>query len=323
MISTSCADRPSPQKRNEAPHRDGDILVSLIVSTRNRGSVLGPFLASLDEISTNHPWELVIVDNASTDETWAVLSQFAEQTALNVKLLREPGHSSAHTGRRAGSYAKNAAIRAARGEILCFTDDDCYPRPDFIDAVVQVFAENDVGFIGGQVLLFDPEDAHVCTTSRTADARFAPGGLITTGEIQGACMAVRREVLAQIGLFDTAFGAGASLKGAEDCDLIDRASLAGWSGGFFLAPAVYHHHRRRGEGAAKITASYDYSRGALYSKLLIKNRGRRRDILKAWYWDTFSRCWSSSRGLVKTWREMCGAGHYALSYARSTEARLT
>jgi GT2 family glycosyltransferase len=128
-------------------------------------------------------------------------------------------------------------------------------------------------------------------------------------------MAFRREVFTQVGLFDLSFGAGAPLKGGEDCEFVARACFGGWSGGFFPGPVVYHHHRRRGRAAVEILRGYDYSRGAYFAKLLIRQRERRRLILKYWYWDTFARCASSSRALSKAWREVCGACRYAVSYA--------
>lgn len=288
-------------------------LVSLIICTRNRAPLLGPCLESLTQISTRVPWELVIVDNGSTDDTWAVLSDFAPLPRVKFKLVREPHPGLAH--------ARNTGIRAATGEILCFTDDDCYPRPDLIDCVLKVFRENDIGFMGGQVLLHDPEDEPVSITSRTGRAFFPAGQFITTGDIQGACMAFRREVFDKAGLFDTAFGAGAPLKGAEDCEMVARASFAGWNGGFFTEPVVRHHHRRRAAGALEITRSYDYSRGALFAKLLLKHPRHRWGVLKNWYWNTplFRR--PSRQSLTKLWRELCGACRYAVSYSWSTHER--
>jgi glycosyltransferase involved in cell wall biosynthesis len=288
-------------------------VISLIVCTRNRGALLAACLASLRQIDSSTAWELVIVDNGSTDETWALLSDFAPPPGVRMRLLREP--------RTGLAQARNTGVRAASGEILCFTDDDCYPRPDLIDSVARVFEENDIGFMGGQVLLHDPNDEPVSITSRTGRALFPAGELITTGDIQGACMAFRREVFDKTGLFDTAFGAGAPLRGAEDCEMVARASFAGWNGGFFIEPVVSHHHRRRAQGARQITRSYDYSRGALFAKLLIKHPRHRWGVLKNWYWNTplFRR--PSPRTVAKLWRELRGACRYAISYSWWTHGR--
>jgi glycosyltransferase involved in cell wall biosynthesis len=288
------------------------IQISLIICTRNRAKLLGPCLASLQKIATRHPWELIIVDNGSNDETWALLTDFAKRS--DARLLREP--------RPGLARARNAGVRAASGKILCFTDDDCYPQPDFLDAVATVFEENEIGYMGGQVLLHDPEDEPVCITSRTCRALFPSGDFITTGEVQGACMAFRREVFDNIGLFDTAFGAGGPLEGAEDCEMVARASFAGWNGGFFIEPIVHHHHRRRAEGAAQIARSYDYSRGAFFAKLLLKHPHRRALVLKNWFWNTPVFWRPSKRACIKLWRELRGAGRYAVAYSRSADVQV-
>jgi glycosyltransferase involved in cell wall biosynthesis len=297
-LSAGARSRPRPGRRPQ---------VSLILSTRDRAAFLPPCLDSLEAIRTSSDWELIIVDNGSTDDTWFVLQGFVRRTRLKVKLLREPTPGLAH--------ARNTGVRAATGDVLCFTDDDCYPAPDFIDAVANVFEENDVGFMGGQIRLHDPNDAPVCITTRTEQALFPAGSFITTGEIHGACMAFRREVFDDIGLFDTAFGAGAPLKGAEDCEFVARACFAGWNGGFFPEPVIYHHHRRRGDGAVQITRSYDYSRGAFFAKLLLKHARFRPLVLKTWYWDTPVLWRPSRRVLQKLWREAMGAAHYLVAHA--------
>jgi glycosyltransferase involved in cell wall biosynthesis len=286
--------------------------VSLIMSTRDRGHFLSPCLESLEAIRSNCPWQLVIVDNGSKDETWSVLQAFASRTHLDVKILQE---------RRPGlSFARNAGVRAASSAILAFTDDDCYPQPDFIDAVARVFAESDVGFMGGRILLYDPDDAPVSITTRTERAVFPAGAFIATGEVQGACMAFRREVFQQVGLFDTAFGAGGPLKAAEDTEMVARACFAGWSGGFFPEAVIRHHHRRRREGAARITSIYDYSRGAFFAKLLLKYPRFRRTVLQAWYWDTPVLRRPTRRHLLKFWRELRGAASYLLGHALRASA---
>lgn len=285
--------------------------LSLVISTRDRAEFLQPFLASLEKIATRQPWELIIVDNGSVDETWVLLARFASRAPTRIALVREP--------RPGLSHARNAGVRATAGEIVCFTDDDCYPRPDFVDSVLEVFEDADIGFMGGQILLHDPEDAPVCITTRTSRLLFASGEFITTGEIQGACMAFRREVFSDIGLFDTAFGAGGPLKGAEDCEMVARACFAGWNGGFFTEPVIYHHHRRRGEGAAKITWSYDYSRGAFFAKLLLRYPRYRYLILRHWHWVTPIFWRPSQRAFIKFWRELRGACRYALLYSWSAQ----
>lgn len=300
--------RATPPRSQDAP------AVSLIVCTRDRGPRLPAFLESLERVRSSQPWEAVIVDNGSTDMTWARLTAFAARSRHDVRLVSEPTPGL--------SAARNTGVRAARGGILAFTDDDCYPSPDLIDAVAAAFADPRLGFMGGQVLLFDPADAPVCITGETRRADFPPGVLISTGRIQGACMAFRREVFAAVGLFDPAFGAGAPLKGAEDCDMVARAGYAGWAGAFVPEAKVFHHHRRRGGAAAAIHRDYDLARGAWFAKLLLRTPGRRLQILRHWAWDTPLVHRPSPRVLGKAWRELRGAGRYLLGHAWAGTPRL-
>src|SRR4051794_34223661 len=110
----------------------------MIVCTRNRALRLPRFLsavAGLDPVPFG--WELLIVDHASTDDTGRVIQEFAASTAVPVRAL--------HATAGALSHAKNKAIAAARGQILAFTDDDCYPRSDYLLALADVFQRHDVG----------------------------------------------------------------------------------------------------------------------------------------------------------------------------------
>jgi glycosyltransferase involved in cell wall biosynthesis len=92
--------------------------VSLIVCTRNRAARLADFVACVASLDAPPGgWELVLVDNASTDSTPLLLEQFAKSAPFSVQCVHAPlpGLSS----------ARNAGLARARGDILAFTDDDC------------------------------------------------------------------------------------------------------------------------------------------------------------------------------------------------------
>jgi glycosyltransferase involved in cell wall biosynthesis len=94
------------------------MLVTAIVCTHDRARSLEQTLASLEGIVVpqGQLWELVVVDNASRDETPAVLRRMSGR--LPMQAVREP---------RVGlSAARNTAVRAARGDLLLFTDDDVH-----------------------------------------------------------------------------------------------------------------------------------------------------------------------------------------------------
>ena len=94
--------------------------VSLVVSTRNRAEQLSGALRYFDRISAKASWEVIFVNNGSTDATANILTEFAQTSANNVTLVDEPIPGL--------SAARNAGCRHAFGNVVAFTDDDCYPH---------------------------------------------------------------------------------------------------------------------------------------------------------------------------------------------------
>src|SRR5215469_15154378 len=98
--------------------------ISLIICTRDRCHQLAHCLEAVRCIICDRPWELIVVDNGSTDETADVVREFITTNKIRANYLFE--------GMLGKSNGLNTAIKAASGEILAFTDDDCYPAPDFL-----------------------------------------------------------------------------------------------------------------------------------------------------------------------------------------------
>lgn len=175
--------------------------VSLIVCTRNRAARLPEFLARLAALDAPAGgWELVLVDNASTDNTPILVDEFARGAPFPVRCV--------HAAVPGLARARNAGLAHARGDILAFTDDDCYPQRDYLKALVEVFDERRVGFVGGRVVLHDPGDAQVCVLDVPTALEIAPRSFVRPGLIHGSNMAVAREVARAIGEFDPLLGAG-------------------------------------------------------------------------------------------------------------------
>lgn len=248
-------------------------LVSVVIATRNRARFLDEALRSYERITTALPWDLIVVDNGSTDDTAKVLAAFGARTALPFRALSEP--------LPAASRARNAGWHAASGAIVALTDDDCYPRPDYIDRIAECFADPAVAYLGGRIELHDPLDAPVTLQLRDTPQAVPAGGFIKAGLLHGANMAVRRSVLEATGGFDIALGAGTRFF-CEDLDLLSRASAAGFAGGYDPRFVVAHHHRRRDPVEVEaLRHGYDIGRGAYYAKCLCDPR--RRGGLLGWW----------------------------------------
>ena len=240
-------------------------MISVIICTRNRAAQLARCLRHVDLIRTDTPWELIVVDNGSTDRTADVLGEFARRARFPVRIVSEPVAGLAR--------ARNAGLRAARGEILVFTDDDCYVRADFIDRHRELFDDPALGFAGGRILLHDPEDYPLTIIESEEEQIFPLGRPVPCGIVQGANMAIRRRALEQAGSFDLRFGPGTPFL-AEDWDMQTRVAAAGWAGGYFPGPTVSHHHGRKRKQAKAQMRGYNMGSGAVCLKLLADPRTR-------------------------------------------------
>jgi len=237
--------------------------LSLIVCTRDRCRQLARCLQAVRNIAPARRWELIVVDNNSTDDTAAVVEGFAAVAPMPVRYVFEPrpGLGNAH----------NAGLRIAEGEILAFTDDDCYPAADFVDRVCSSFSKDrPIGYISGRIMLHDRADHPITVNESLTPRRFPGGSFIQTGDVQGANMAFRKRALLSIGRFDPLFGPG-SWFNAEDVDAAGCASAVGWKGQYRPDVVVWHHHGRKAFEAPCMAKSYAIGRGAYHMKLLLRS----------------------------------------------------
>ena len=117
---------------------------SVIIATYNRAEELVKTLESLKSLESNGPWEEIIVDNNSSDNTRDVVTERIESFPVPLHYLMEK-----EQGR---SGALNAGIRVAQGEILAITDDDVR-----VDALWLLNAERELerlgcDYLGGKAL---------------------------------------------------------------------------------------------------------------------------------------------------------------------------
>lgn len=291
--------------------KQSGIELTFIVATRNRVHALKEALPRFESMSSARRWELVLVDNGSTDETPTAIREFTVSSTCSVKSVREE--------RPGVSRARNAGLKASEGSIVCFTDDDCYPDPDLPVRILEVFDANQaLGFLGGRVLLWDPEDLPITIQVSEERTRFPEGSFIVPGVIHGANMSVRRDLLIEVGGFDERLGPGSLVPAGEDCDLVSAISAAGYQGIYEPSAVVYHHHRRRSaEEGRRLLSQYDLGRGAYYVKCLLDSR-RRGGAARQWYWQAraaVSALPSDRSRLASLVREVHGASKYLLSRA--------
>jgi GT2 family glycosyltransferase len=218
-------------------------------------------------MSFSLPWELIVVDNGSTDGTDAVLEEFSRSFGETLRVLHEPRLGLAH--------ARNRGLSVASGEVVAFTDDDCYPARTWLARIHDCFAEHPaLGFLGGQIRLYDDADLPLTILLVEDRMEYSPPSFIRPGAIQGANMAFRRRALEEIGGFDVRLGAGTAFP-CEDIDAVARVSSAGWHGAYDPRPLVFHHHGRRSPDEVRtLYRSYLRGAGAHYAKCLADRRLR-------------------------------------------------
>jgi len=238
--------------------------VSLIICSRNRRQQLARCLDSIRRITFDRGWELIIVDNGSTDGTATVVSEFINTSDVRALYVFEPASGK--------SNGLNASLKIANGEILAFTDDDCYVASDFLSRVWSAFADPSVGYIGGRIMLHDPADHPITINESVIPTIFPARSFVCAGSIQGANMAFRRRVLLDIGGFDPLFGPGALFPAAEEIEAVSRASAMGWMGEYNPEVVVRHHHHRKAADAAALWKCYAIGIGAFHMKLLVNGQ---------------------------------------------------
>jgi glucosyl-dolichyl phosphate glucuronosyltransferase len=118
--------------------------LSVVICTRNRCDILARTLESLAECE--HPerqcWELIVVDNASTDDTHTVVESFSTRLPIVYAIENLPGKSN----------ALNHAVRLTRSDHVVFIDDDVLVQRDFLKVYRDAFDEfPDANLFGGPV----------------------------------------------------------------------------------------------------------------------------------------------------------------------------
>lgn len=214
---------------------------SVIVCTYNRADSLKETLQALQalRVELGVTWEIIVVDNNSSDDTARVVQEAAEHwPILRYEFEPEQGLS----------YARNHGIAAAQGEVILFTDDDVLPEPDWLATVLCGLAEYDADACGGYIApIWESTPPAWLTerfygflavrTDREDDYRIR----LSADAPYGANMAIRKSVFDQVGGFDTNRGRkGHVLASGEDGEMFERILNAGFKA-YFLGRARVHH----------------------------------------------------------------------------------
>lgn len=215
---------------------DNPVDASIVVCTFNRAEMLREALSSLicQRVGGDRQYEILVVDNGSTDDTPQVISETQTTAPVLVRAVRET--------REGVSHARNRGVEEARGQWIAFFDDDQLAEPDWLAQLLSAAEAQQVQCVGGGVRLRLPEafqraelapmvrtllsETVGADTPRQYDRKFAPG----TGNLM-----IHRSVFDEVGLFRTDLQ-----EAGEDTELYRRiraAKIRCW----YTPAAVVHH----------------------------------------------------------------------------------
>jgi len=238
-----------------------DLVVSVIMSTHNRAQYLPDCLTHLASQDCTVPFEVIAIDNASTDNTAAVLRAWCEKDS-RFRYALEP--------RLGLSCGKNAGIALARAPLLLFTDDDILTNPRWIQSYLDLFARHDdkLMLAGGPYVPIPhdlgawPEWFDQAAMADIALLHHGDERRLTPFEyVWGGNMAIPRALFERFGTWDETVGRKGDHRGTyEDTEFQDRVRKAG--GVVWFCPAAAGRHRVPRETITpRQIASTAYTRG--------------------------------------------------------------
>ncbi len=247
--------------------------ISVIIPCYNAAATIGLQLKALAVQQWTGPWEIIVSDNGSTDESLAVVERY-ENRFSSLRIVNA-------SDRRGPAHARNVGAQAARGEAFLFCDADDEVAPGWLTAMGEALARYDL--VGGRL---DVERLNPPWIA-TALGRPGKGGLARLpfrpdmSIAAGCCLGVKRAVHESVGGFDV------SWQFLEEADYCIRVQLTGVPIKFVPEAVVYY---RRPQSTLEIYrkarnwAPYGVRLYKLYGQHCFSDRWMWR-----WYWKEWIR----------------------------------
>ncbi|MBW3548197.1 MAG: glycosyltransferase [Actinobacteria bacterium] len=220
-------------------------LVSVVIPAHNAGRTIGAQLAALASQTYTGPFEIVVSDNGSTDDTRRVVEAWTNG--------RPTVRAVDSSDRRGASHARNVGTEASDGALIAYCDADDVAHPNWLASLVEALSHADL--VGGALehaLLNDG----VVVAWRGADlgAEALPGPVGFLPFALSANLAVKKAVWRFIAGWNEDYE-----HGGDDVDFCWRAQIAGAKLAF--APEAIMHYRHRDSLPAAARQVYNYGRG--------------------------------------------------------------
>lgn len=222
---------------------------SVVIPVRNAEAYIGAQLDALAAQSATGDFEVIVVDNASTDRSVEIAERYARPLQLRVVSA---------SGAQSASYARNIGIRESRGDIIVFLDADDVADPALIEAYRE---RREFPVLGGAYEERRLNDPRIAAWRYELTRNGLPIAFKTTSFFLMGNAAIHRSVFDAIGLFDESF-----THGGEEVDFSIRAHLAGYTVHWVPEAIVYYRHRTTLRGLAEQWFDYGRATTAVYAK---------------------------------------------------------
>ena len=251
-----------------------EIQLSVMLATRNGEHVLRRTLEGyVNAQLPSAPWELLVIDNGSTDGSVAILESFRSRLPLRVITESRPGKN----------RALNAGLEVRRGQLVVLTDDDAVPEKSFLVAWERVLGEHlDIDLFGGRIrpffevppprwLLASPHEFALMFGERDLAE-----GAVDAGELYGGNMAIRARVFDAGNRFAEGIGPDGSdseYPMGSEVEFCLRVARSGAKSRFNRGPVVDHIVRpSQWTKKAWIRRAFRSGRGRAYIMYAHKNK---------------------------------------------------
>jgi mycofactocin glycosyltransferase len=235
--------------------------VSIVIPGYNRAKELERCLRSLFVLDYPSDFlEIIIVDDASNDETGVMLQHLQQEATAYGLAVR----TLCHEKQQGAGISRNSGTEIAQYDLVAYIDSDCVASPSWLRELVPAFQDTKIGAVGGMIRAYDRktlfgsyEDVRSSLYMGAYSQRVSLKGPLTY--LPTADMVVRRTIWQELAGF-------APITQGEDVDFCRRLLLSGASMVYIARGVVFHDYRTMLDDFLRIHAAYASSEAALLKR---------------------------------------------------------
>ena len=238
----------------------------MIIPVRNGAAELGQQLEALASQEFDRTWEVVVVDNGSTDSSAQLALSYATRLPARVVVAERPGRS----------HALNRGVDEARGLNLVFLDADDAVAPGYLAAMARALDNHPIVAARHDNVTLNPMWAQKSRPSAQESGVGNPFGFLQSAA--GCSLGVQKDVMGRVGPFDP------TMRFCEDIDFCWRASRAGYDITFVPDALLRYRYRSTLRGMFRQANGYGTSGPLLYKRYREAGMSRRSARTTLRYW---------------------------------------